>query len=59
MGCAMPIFSLLWGNITDTFGTGGDTMVEAAKNVMFQFLYIGAAVFVVGWAMFACWMVAG
>ena len=26
---------------------------------MFQFLYIGAAAFVAGWGMFACWMITG
>ena len=59
MGASMPVFALLWGNITDSFLNGGDEMVNASRDVMFQFLYIGAAVFVAGVLMFGCWMIAG
>ena len=59
MGAALPSFALLWGNMTDSFGQGGQAMVDAAFNSMLQFIYIGAAVFVVSWVMFACWMITG
>ena len=57
-GVAMPSFAVLWGNMTDSFDNSDD-MVSAAKNVMFQFLYIGAGAFFAGWGMFACWMITG
>jgi ATP-binding cassette subfamily B (MDR/TAP) protein 1 len=59
MGAAMPIFALLWGSMTDAFAKGGDEMVDAARTVMFIFFGIGAAAFLSGWLMFACWMIAG
>jgi len=59
MGAALPAFALLWGDMTDSFGEGGDSMVNAAKNVMYNFIYIGVAAFFAGWLMFACWMIAG
>jgi ATP-binding cassette subfamily B (MDR/TAP) protein 1 len=59
MGTALPAFALLWGDMTDAFGSGGDAMVEASKQVMYKFIYIGLGVFVAGWLMFACWMIAG
>jgi hypothetical protein len=31
MGAALPAFAFLWGDITDAFSIGGDTMVNAAK----------------------------
>lgn len=58
MGTALPAFALLWGQMTDSFDNF-DEMVESAKNIMFQFIYIGAAAFVAGWGMFACWMITG
>ena len=59
MGAALPSFAILWGDITNSFGQGGQSMVDAAFQSMLQFLYIGAAVFVVAWVMFACWMITG
>ena len=31
MGAAIPAFALLWGNMTDSFGKGGDAMVDKAR----------------------------
>jgi hypothetical protein len=59
MGTALPAFALLWGDMTDAFSAGGDSMVEASMQVMFKFIYIGLGVLVAGWLMFACWMIAG
>ena len=62
VGAALPAFALLWGNMTDVFQTSSsdpDEMVNAAKGVMFNFLEIGAAIFVSCWIMTACWMIAG
>ena len=59
MGTAMPAFALLWGDMTDAFSQGGDEMVNASAQVMLKFIYIGIGVFVAGWLMFACWMIAG
>jgi ATP-binding cassette subfamily B (MDR/TAP) protein 1 len=58
MGTALPAFALLWGSMTNSFGNN-DTMVEAAKQVMLQFIYIGLGALVAGWGMFGCWMITG
>jgi len=31
MGAAIPAFALLWGDMTDSFGKGGDAMVDKAR----------------------------
>ena len=31
MGAALPAFALLWGEMTDSFGAGGDAMVDKAR----------------------------
>lgn len=59
MGAALPVFALLWGNITDSFLATGQDMVDAAATVLYQFLGIGVGVFFAGFLMFACWMIAG
>lgn len=59
MGAAMPAFALLWGNMTDSFGKGGDAMVDKAREIMFIFFGIGGGVLIAGWLMFASWMIAG
>jgi ATP-binding cassette subfamily B (MDR/TAP) protein 1 len=62
VGASMPAFSLLMGNMTDSFETSSsdpDAMVESSKKVMFNFLEIGAGVFVACWIMMACWMISG
>lgn len=61
-GAALPAFSLLWGSMTDTFSGSAvnpQATVDSSKAVMFNFLEIGAGVFVASWLMFACWMTAG
>lgn len=62
VGISMPAFSLLWGNMTDSFqdsGSDPDAMVRTSKGIMFNFLEIGAGVFVACWVMTACWTIAG
>ena len=34
-------------------------MVNAARQTMFYFFYLGAGIFVAGWLMYGCWMIAG
>jgi ATP-binding cassette subfamily B (MDR/TAP) protein 1 len=61
-GAAMPLFVLLWGNMTDAFGastTDPNASVDQAKATMWNFLEIGLGVFFASWLMFGCWMVAG
>lgn len=62
VGISMPAFSLLWGNMTDSFqnsSTDPDEMVRVSKGIMFNFLEIGAGVFFACWIMTACWIIAG
>lgn len=57
VGVAIPMFVVLWGNITNNYG---ETDLEAAaKNTMFNFFYIGAGALLAGWGMVGCWMIAG
>jgi len=35
IGTAMPMFALLWGNMTTAFGEGDDAIVDASRTVMF------------------------
>ncbi len=59
MGVALPAFALLWGSVTDSFAEGGDEMVNASRDVMFQFFGVGAGALLAGWLMNACWTIAG
>ncbi len=58
MGAALPAFALLWGNLTDSYGDS-NSMVDGARQVMYNFFEIGAGALVAGWGMFACWMITG
>ena len=58
MGVALPAFSILWGDMTNSFGNSSE-MENAAKTAMLNFIYIGIGAFAAGWGMFACWMIAG
>jgi hypothetical protein len=57
MGVALPSFSYIWGQMTDAFAT--QNMVDASKQTLLTFLWVGIGVFFVGWLMFACWMISG
>lgn len=59
MGAIIPIFSLLWGDLTDAFSSNHDELVAKTRNIMFIFFGVGAGSFVIGWLMFACWMITG
>jgi ATP-binding cassette subfamily B (MDR/TAP) protein 1 len=62
VGISMPAFTLLWGQMTDTFQTSEsdpDAMVRESKKIMFNLIYIGIGVFVCGWAMAASWIISG
>jgi len=58
MGAALPVFALLWGSMTDSFGDS-DKMVASARDVMLKFIYIGIGAIFAGWGMFGCWMIIG
>lgn len=59
VGAALPAFSFLWGRITDDIVNGGDGMVEATKETMLIFIYVGLGIFFAGWLMFSMWMISG
>lgn len=61
-GAAMPVFTILWGNMTDAFGgstSDPDASVNQSRDIMWNFLEIGLGVFVASWLMLGCWMIAG
>jgi ATP-binding cassette subfamily B (MDR/TAP) protein 1 len=61
-GAAMPVFTILWGNMTDAFGgstSDPDAAVNQSRDIMWNFLEIGLGVFVASWLMLGCWMIAG
>jgi hypothetical protein len=58
MGAAVPTFALLWGSMTNVFADNNQ-MVDKAREVMFNLIYIGVGSIFAGWGMFACWMIAG
>lgn len=58
MGTAMPAFAFIWGRMTDSFFST-ETMVDAAKDNMLIFIYVGIGAFFAGLLMFACWMTTG
>lgn len=58
MGAALPLFTLFWGDLTNSFGDN-DKMVESSRKVMLNFIYIGIGALASGWGMFACWILVG
>jgi hypothetical protein len=58
MGTSMPLFTLFWGKMTNSFAEK-DRMVDTAREVMYNFLEIGLASFFAGWGMYTCWMITG
>ena len=59
VGAALPSFAFLWGMITDDIVGGGDKMVEAARDSMLIFIYVGIGIFFAGALMYSTWMIAG
>lgn len=57
MGVALPSFSYIWGQMTDAFAS--QDMVEASRQTLLTFLYVGIGALFAGWLMFACWMISG
>lgn len=57
VGAAMPAFAYIWGLMTDSFNDS--SIVDASRQTMFYFFYLGAGIFVGGWLMYGCWMIAG
>ena len=58
LGTTLPSFAILWGDITNSLGGGGD-IVAAGRKVLYNFFEIGAGAFVVGFGMVSCWMISG
>jgi hypothetical protein len=55
----MPIFNLLWGNMTNVFDESDDVLVDQARTLMFEFFGVGFGVFIGAWLMYSCWIIAG
>lgn len=57
-GAALPIFSLLWGDMIDSFKTP-EEMEQEVLDMFLLFIYLGIAVFTAGWIMTAAWLYTG
>jgi len=60
-GTAMPLFSILFGDIANDFGPNNmpDQVVDAAGSLALKMMGIGIGVLVASYAAIACWMIAG
>src|SRR5690349_19615318 len=60
-GTAMPLFSILFGNIADDFGplNSPDAVVDAAGTLALKITGIGIGVIIASYVGIACWMIAG
>jgi hypothetical protein len=58
MGVALPLFTLFWGSLTNSFGDK-NRMVDSAREVMYKFIFVGIGALFCGWGMFACWIITG
>ena len=57
LGGALPLFSLLWGDIANSFANI-ELMVEETRSLLFQYLYIGGGALAAGWGMHTSFMIA-
>lgn len=58
IGGALPIFSLLWGTMTDAF-KNPDEMVRMAYDIFIQYILFGVGSIFAGWGMQYFWLIAG
>lgn len=59
-GGALPVMTLLWGDMIDQFDSGDpDAITESSKNTMLTFIYFGLGVLVSGMIMVSMWSFTG
>lgn len=60
-GIAMPMFALIFGNMTDSFSPdkSAEDVVSKAGEQSIWFLLVGIGTFLCSWIMFATWMISG
>ena len=59
LGVSTPVFILFWGEFMDIFNEHIDVLVDAARDQLLKFVYIGIGALIAGWAMIACWIITG
>lgn len=57
-GVAMPAFALIFGRMINSF-SDANSMVDKSRDAFLIFIWVGIGSFLVGWLMFACWMITG
>jgi ATP-binding cassette subfamily B (MDR/TAP) protein 1 len=57
IAAALPIFSILWGNMTDAF-RNQDEMVSQALTIFVQYIIFGVIAIFAGWGMNYFWLAA-
>lgn len=58
-GAAFPSFSIIFGNMTDSFSSSGDDLVYTAGMNSIYFLIVGLGTFLMSFLMFSTWMITG
>ncbi|CAD8124583.1 unnamed protein product [Paramecium sonneborni] len=58
-GAAFPSFSIIFGDMTDSFSQAGDEMVRQAGLNAIYFLIVAVGTMLMSFTMFATWMITG
>jgi len=57
LGASMPVFSIVFGELLDSFGSTEAEMVDNVRKYAVYVIYVGAGAFVAAWLGQACFMI--